>query len=142
MKCVWKYTKYIKSYIQYIFCINKWIIYWNISLVIFIIMRSGTIRNFRGSRIKHFMFNIFFPWKSCRLWQREKYMVGRDRAQITLQHFASRITRAADTQSAYVVLIAFPRQWSLHESALVLCLYVHCLSSYYQTSRILSSLIW
>jgi hypothetical protein len=41
---------------------------------------------------------------------------------------ACRITKATDTHSEYVILIAFPRQQWLHEHASILCLYVRCLS--------------
>jgi hypothetical protein len=38
------------------------------------------------------------------------------------------ITKAPDTHSEYVICIAFPWQQYLRERALMLCLYVHCLS--------------
>jgi hypothetical protein len=37
------------------------------------------------------------------------------------------MTKATDIHSEYVILIAFPRQKLLHERALILRLYVHCL---------------
>jgi hypothetical protein len=41
------------------------------------------------------------------------------------------ITKATDTHSEYVILIAFPRQQWLRERASVLRLYVHCLSTFH-----------
>jgi len=38
------------------------------------------------------------------------------------------ITKAIDTYSEYVILIAFPQQQWMHERALMLRLYVHCMS--------------
>jgi hypothetical protein len=40
----------------------------------------------------------------------------------------SRITKATDTHSEYEIFITFPLQQLLRKSALILCLYVHCLS--------------
>jgi hypothetical protein len=40
------------------------------------------------------------------------------------------ITKAADTHSEYVILIAFIRQQWLRERASMLRLYVHCVSRY------------
>ena len=44
--------------------------------------------------------------------------------------FACRITKATDTHSEYVILIAFPRQQWLRERTSLLRLYVQCLSRY------------
>jgi hypothetical protein len=41
--------------------------------------------------------------------------------------FACWITKAIDTRSEYVTLIASPRQQCLSERALILRLYLHCL---------------
>jgi hypothetical protein len=49
---------------------------------------------------------------------------------IRRMRFARWVTKATDTHSEYVILIAFPRQQWLRERALMLCLYVHLLSSY------------
>jgi hypothetical protein len=38
------------------------------------------------------------------------------------------ITKATDTHSEYIILTAFPMQQWLRERALILHLYVHCLS--------------
>jgi hypothetical protein len=47
---------------------------------------------------------------------------------IRRMHFAYWITKATDTLWEYVILIAYPRQKWLWERALMLDLYVHCLS--------------
>jgi hypothetical protein len=44
-------------------------------------------------------------------------------------HFACWITKATDTRSEYVILLAVARQQWLRERASMLCLYVLCLSS-------------
>jgi len=41
--------------------------------------------------------------------------------------FACWVTKATNTHSEYVILIAFPLQQWLHESTSLLTLYVHCL---------------
>jgi hypothetical protein len=45
-----------------------------------------------------------------------------------LMRTACWITKPADTQTEYVIFIAFPRQHSLPERASICRLYVHCLS--------------
>jgi hypothetical protein len=60
-----------------------------------------------------------FHRKSCRLWDNvEKYVRARqvtDDNIIQGMHFACWITKATDTHSEYVILIAFPRQQCLYE---------------------------
>ena len=80
---------------------------------------------------QNFMFNIFFPLKSCRLWDNVgKY--GRTRQAtddniIRRMRFAYWITKATDTHFEHVILTAFRRQKWLRERATMLLLYVHCL---------------
>jgi hypothetical protein len=45
--------------------------------------------------------------------------------------FACWITKATDTHTEYVILMAFPRQLKFREGASMLRLYIHCLSSYH-----------
>jgi predicted cobalt transporter CbtA len=62
----------------------------------------------------------------------QKRMVQKEIAYVNIiQHkrFVWWITKAADTQLGYVILTAFLRQQWSHESALMLCLNVHFLSS-------------
>ena len=58
--------------------------------------------------------------------------VESDRPQMTLWRMSIECltTKATDTQSEYIILIAFPRQQRLHEPALILRLYVLCLSCF------------
>jgi len=51
-----------------------------------------------------------------------------DDSRVKGMRVACRITKAADTHSEYVILIALPWQKWLLECASVLHLYVHCLS--------------
>ena len=70
-----------------------------------------------------------------------KNIVERGRPQVTIwrMRIACWIPKAIDTQSQYVILIAFPQQQWLHEGASVLR-YTSCISCIYcVTSIILSS---
>jgi len=73
----------------------------------------------------------FFPRKSCLLWDNvEKYGTVRQATEDnTIRH--TRIsywtTKATNTRSEYVILIAFPRQQCLRKRDTMLRLYVHCL---------------
>jgi hypothetical protein len=61
----------------------------------------------------------------------EKYGTARQATDdniIRRMRFACYITKATDTHSDCVILTAFPRQQWLSERALMLRLYVHCLS--------------
>jgi hypothetical protein len=67
------------------------------------------------SKIKtHILCSKTFSRKSCRLWDNvEKYgRAGQATDDNIIRHmgFACRITKATDTLSEYVILIAFPRQ--------------------------------
>jgi hypothetical protein len=57
---------------------------------------------------------------------------------MTIQHmhFACQITKATDTHSEYVIVIAFPQQRLLREHASMLMVYIHCLScSFFSVSH-------
>jgi hypothetical protein len=94
--------------------------------------RNVSIESCRENQNAHFVFsNFFFFRKSCRLWDNvEKYGRARQATDdniIRRMRFACCITKATDTHSQYVILIAFPRQQWLRERAWMLRLYVHCL---------------
>jgi hypothetical protein len=93
-------------------------------------MRNVSDKSCRENQNTHFMFNNFFP-KSCRLCDNvEKYGTARQATDdniIRRMRFACWITKATETHSDYVTLIAFPRQRWLRERASLLRLYVHCL---------------
>jgi hypothetical protein len=69
-----------------------------------------------------------------------KNIVQPDRPQMTVQYGACALRagylRLIDPQSVYVTLITFPHDLWLRERALVLRLYVHCLSRDVITGRI------
>ena len=60
-----------------------------------------------------------------------KNSVPPDRSQMMRMYIACWITKATDTHSEYVILIAFPLQQWLRERASMLRSYVHSLSSTY-----------
>ena len=97
-------------------------------------MRNVSDKRFRDNRNTHFVFNNFFPRKSCRLWDNvEKYCRARHRPQMTIWriHISCWIPKATDTHSEYVIPIAFPRQQWLHERALMLrYTFIACLFSF------------
>jgi hypothetical protein len=82
------------------------------------------MRNISGKRCTenktYFILNTFFR-KSCRLRDNvEKYGTARqatDNNIIGHMRFACWVTKATDTHSGYVLLIAFPRQQLLRERA-------------------------
>jgi hypothetical protein len=62
-----------------------------------------------------------------------KNIVETGRPQTILRmRIACSITKATDTYSEYVIIIAFPQQKWLREHVSMLRLYVHCLSCYRQ----------
>jgi hypothetical protein len=95
-------------------------------------MRTVSDRSCRENQNTHFTFNTFFFFLESLLLRNnvEKY----DRKQATdvniIRHmrFAFWITKATDTHSQDVILIAFPRQQWLRESASMLRFtYIACL---------------
>jgi hypothetical protein len=106
-----------------------------ISRWIFPRMRNISDKSCRENQNTHFMFN-HFSRKSCRLWDNvEKYGRARQTTDdniIRRMRFASWITKATDTHSEYVILIAFPRQLWLRERASILS-YTYIDSYFYQT---------
>jgi hypothetical protein len=84
----------------------------------------------------HILCSIIFFRKSCCLWFNvEKYGTDRQATDdniIRRMRFACWITKATDTHSQYVILIAFPRQQSLRERASILSYtYIACLVERY-----------
>jgi hypothetical protein len=76
------------------------------------------------------MFSDFFSENDAIFAIMWKNMVQPDRPQMEIRRmrFACWVTKATDTHSEYVILIAFPRQQWLRERASFLRLYVHCLA--------------
>ena len=79
------------------------------------------------------MFNDFFFFKTMPFMRYvEKYCSAEeitDENTLRRMHFTCWVTQIINTHLDYVLLIGFPRQQPLRESASVLRLYVHCLSS-------------
>jgi hypothetical protein len=88
-------------------------------------VRNVSDKSCRQNQNTHFMFSEFSQ-KSCRLWDNvEKHGTARQATDVNIiqrMRFACWMTKAADTHSEYVILIAFPRQQWLRERALMLCL--------------------
>jgi hypothetical protein len=91
----------------------------------------------------HILWSIFFFRKSCRLYHNvEKYGRAKQSTDdniIRRMRFACWITKATDTHSEYVILIAFLQQQWLHER-LDVTLYVHCQTCFFNTRFNVSSL--
>jgi hypothetical protein len=100
-------------------------------------MRNVSDESCRKNQNTYFVFDNFFR-KSWRLWDNvEKYCrVGQatDGHIIGLMSFVCWITKATDTHSEYVTLIAFPLQQWLHERASMLCyMYIAYIIKYHLT---------
>jgi hypothetical protein len=88
------------------------------------------IQSCRENHNTHFMFNAFFFEKPTVYQTMWKNIVQPDRPQITIWRMciAYCITKATDTHSEYVILIAFLRQQWLRERASMLrYTYIACL---------------
>ena len=90
-------------------------------------MRNILDKSCRQNQNTHLMFNFFFFRKSCPLCHNvQKYSAAR---WTTDDHIIQRmrtecwITKATETHSEHILLIAFPRQQWLRERASVLRLY-------------------
>jgi hypothetical protein len=96
----------------------------------------------------HVVYLITFFWKLWCLWDVKKYGSAGQATNVNtvrLMRLVCQITKAADTHSEYVILTAFPRQQWLCKHALMLCLYVHCLScslQYHNGEKTFSWFIW
>jgi len=82
----------------------------------------------------HFMFSNLFSGKLRHLWDnvgmcgRARYSTDDDMIQCMC--FAWWITKAIDTYSEYVMLMACPLRWQLFESTSMLCyMYIACLAN-------------
>jgi len=78
--------------------------------------------------------SITFLFQNRAVYEMRKNVVQPDGPQMTTwrTRIACWIAEATNTHSEYVILIAFPRQQWLHESASMLrYTYVHCLSCYF-----------
>jgi len=68
----------------------------------------------RENRSTHFMFNNFPESRAVyEIMWKNTVETGRSQMTIRRMHFACWITRATETHSEYVILMAFPRQQCL-----------------------------
>jgi hypothetical protein len=74
----------------------------------------------------HILCSITFFWKSDNVEKYGRARQAKDDNIIQCMCFGCWITKATNTHSEYVILIAFPRQQWLHETCLNVTLYVHC----------------
>jgi hypothetical protein len=94
------------------------------------------MRNISTECVKKIKTHVENPFsrKSCLLWNNVgKYGKLRHATDniIRRMRFACCLTKATDTHSEYVILIAFPEQLWFRERTSMLRLYVHCLSFSY-----------
>jgi hypothetical protein len=110
-----------------------------ISRSIILRMRNVSDRGYTENQNTHFMLNNFFFSENWYLWDNvEKYGRARhatDDNTIRRMRIACWITKAIETHSEYVILIAFPRQQWLRERASMIRLYVHCLYCLLKSNR-------
>jgi len=96
-------------------------------------MRNVTDKNCRENQNTHFIFNIFFSANRAVneiMWKNMVEPEATDGNIIQRMHIACCITKATDTHSGYVILIAFTlQQWSRERSSILhLCVCLHSLS--------------
>jgi hypothetical protein len=84
------------------------------------------------------MFNDFFLKTMSFMRYVEKYCSAEDvtdQNKLRCMHFACWVTQATNTLLDYVIIIDFPRQQRLCEGALIIRLYINCLSYSYVFSK-------
>jgi hypothetical protein len=118
-------------------------------------MRDVLPKSCRENQNRLFLFSIFLR-KSCRLWDNvEKYCGARQATYDSIiwrMRFTCWITKATDTHSEPIILIAFPRQQWLRERASMLryayiaCVAIgnksQCCVTSYLPDTVLSKLSW
>jgi len=114
---------------------DGYFIFMIISRWILLRMKNVSEKRCRENQNTHIVFGNSLPppsSRSYRLWDNvEKYgTAGQATGDNIIRRmpFACWITKATDTHSEYILLIAFPRQNWVRERASVSRLYVHCLS--------------
>jgi hypothetical protein len=94
-------------------------------------MRNVSVKSVEKIKT-HILCSITFSRQSFRIWDNvEKYDRARQATNdniIQRMRFACWVTKATDTHSKYIILIAFPWQQCLRDRASVLCyMYITCL---------------
>jgi len=94
-------------------------------------MRNGSDKSFRENQETHHVHFFFFNRSVYeRIW---KNNVEHGRPQMTIWHIciACWISKATNTHSEYVILVAFPlQQWLMHVSQCYVVHTLHVLSNY------------
>jgi len=82
----------------------------------------------------HILHSITFFRKSFRLWDNEKNILQRYRAQMAIRRmrFACWISKATDSYSEYVIILSFPQLHWLHKRSSMLRLQVYFDSSFFR----------
>ena len=92
-----------------------------ISRSVLLRMRNVWDKNCIENQNTHFMFNnIFFSRKSFRLWDNVQNGQATDDSKIWRMRIAWWITKAKETHSEYVIIVAFPQPRILRERVLIL----------------------
>jgi hypothetical protein len=92
-------------------------------------MRNVPDKSCRENQDAHFVFNNFLFPENCAIYEIIwKNVVDRPQMAIRRMRLACWISGNTDTHSTYEILIPFPLQQWLHERAIMLCLYIQCLS--------------
>jgi hypothetical protein len=88
----------------------------------FLCIMINISKKYRENQNTHFMFNVLFFRKTCRLWDNvEKYCKdGQVKVTIRRRRIACTIPKSINTHAEYLILTAFPVQQWLHERASML----------------------
>jgi len=114
LKCHWNLTRITGTLLE-----DQYTIF-IVSSSVLLIMKNVSDKNCREIQ-NHILHSVTFLRKSCHLWYNAKNVVEPDRTQMAILRIRITcwITEATDTDSEYVMLIAFPLQRRLHERASV-----------------------
>jgi hypothetical protein len=96
-----------------------------VSLTVLLRMRNISHKSCIENQNTHF---VFFFFQNCAVYEIEwKNIAELGRLQFTVRrvHSACWITKATDTHSEHVILIAFPLQQCLHKRTSLLTLHAH-----------------
>jgi len=107
-------------------CVNVW----QYLAAVFFRMRNFSDKSCRENRHTHFMFNKFLVESRSVYEIMWKNMVEPDRSQKAIGHMRITcwITKATDTNSDYVILIAFPRRnWLQERTSTLRYIYIACI---------------
>jgi len=100
-----------------------------------ILLRSRNVSEkiCRENQSTHFVFRNFSPPEKRAVFEIiRKNAVEPDRPQMTIRRMriACWIPKATDTNSEYIILIVFPRQWLLESASLLVYMFIACLVTF------------